>query len=87
MNRSRKLNRFKSFDLGAWLENPYVAFAASALVEIAAYLVVHLVLDRWGRKFPYCAFVFLFAIVALLVVPIQMFMNKDSRGIQNKSND
>lgn len=66
--------------LGTWLSNPYIAFASGAMVEIAAYFVVHLVLDRWGRKPPYCAFVFAFGIVALLVVPIQMFMVKHSRG-------
>ncbi len=68
--------------LGAWLTNPYIAFAAGAAVEIGAYFVVHLVLDRWGRKIPYCAFVLLFGIVAFLVVPIQMFMLKNSRGIE-----
>lgn len=67
--------------LGAWLENPYIAFAAGALVEIAAYAVVHLALDRWGRKIPYCAFVFLFGVVAFMVVPVQMFVSKDSRGM------
>jgi MFS family permease len=71
----------KKFFLGTWLTNPYIAFAAGALVEIVAYLVIHLVLDRWGRKKPYCGFVLLFGIVAFLVVPIQMFMLKNSRGI------
>ena len=66
--------------LGTWLSNPYIAFAASAVVEIAAYFIVHLVLDRWGRKPPYCAFVFAFGIVALLVVPIQTLMTKNSQG-------
>jgi hypothetical protein len=65
---------------GRWLSNPYVAFGAGALVEIVAYCVVHLVLDRWGRKLPFCAFVFFFGIVAFTVVPIQMLMVKDSHG-------
>lgn len=65
---------------GAWLDNPYVAFAAGAVVEIGAYVVIHLVLDHWGRKIPYCAFVLLFGIIAFLVVPVQMYMEKDSRG-------
>lgn len=69
-----------NFRLGAWLDNPYIAFAAGAFVEIGAYLVIHLVLDRWGRKIPYCAFVFLFGIIAFLVVPVQMYMKKNSRG-------
>ncbi len=72
----------KTYILGAWLTNPYIAFAAGAFVEIAAYFVVHLVLDRWGRKLPYCSFVLLFAIVAFLVVPIQTFMVKNSRGME-----
>jgi MFS family permease len=66
--------------LGAWLSNPYIAFAAGACVETVAYFVVHLVLDRFGRKLPYCAFVFAFGIVALMVVPIQMLMIKHSSG-------
>ena len=65
---------------GRWLSNPYVAFAAGALVEIVAYFIVHLVLDRWGRKLTFCGFVFFFGIVAYLVVPIQMFMVKDGQG-------
>lgn len=66
--------------LGTWLVNPYVSFAASALVEITAYFVVHLTLDRCGRKLTYSAFVMGFVIVAFLVVPIQMLMIKNSRG-------
>jgi len=61
--------------------NPYISFAAGAFVEIVAYFVVHLVLHRWGRKVTYCAFVIGFAIFASLVVPIQMLMIKESRGI------
>lgn len=72
--------RHPSALLGRWLSNPYIAFGAGALVEIVAYLVVHLVLDRWGRKLPFCTFVFLFGIVSFLVVPIQTLMVKDSPG-------
>ncbi|CAF3333739.1 unnamed protein product [Rotaria sp. Silwood2] len=68
-----------SQNTGTWLSNPYIAFFAGALVEIAAYCVVHLVLNRWGRKLPYSAFVFLFGVFAFFVVPIQMLMPKDSR--------
>ena len=67
--------------IGTWLNNPYIAFAAGAFVEIGAYVVVHLVLDRWGRKIPYCGFICLFGIVAFFMVPIQMYMKKDSRGV------
>ncbi|CAF1291039.1 unnamed protein product [Rotaria sp. Silwood1] len=67
-----------SQNTGAWLANPYIAFFAGALVELAAYVVVHLVLNRWGRKIPYCTFVFLFGLFAFFVVPIQMLMPKDS---------
>jgi len=66
---------------GAWLKDPYIAFGIAAVVEIAAYIVVHLVLDRWGRKLPYCLFVIALATVALLVVPIQIFLPKDSKSI------
>ncbi|CAF0726177.1 unnamed protein product [Adineta steineri] len=69
-----------SQNTGAWLQNPYISFGASAVVEIVAYIVVHLVLDRWGRKLPYCLFVITLAFVALLVVPIQMLLPKDSRS-------
>jgi hypothetical protein len=43
--------------------------------------VVHLVLDRWGRKLTYCLFVIALALVALLVIPIQMLLEKDSTSI------
>ncbi|CAF0816976.1 unnamed protein product [Adineta ricciae] len=69
-----------SQNTGRWLSNPYVAFAAGALVEIVAYFIIHLVLDRWGRKLTFCGFVFFFGIVAYLVVPIQMFMVKDGQA-------
>jgi hypothetical protein len=67
--------------VGAWLLNPYISFAAGAIIELIAYGVVHLVLHRWGRKATYCSFVMGFAICAFLVLPIQMLMIKDSRGI------
>lgn len=62
------------------MTNPYISFAAGAAVEVIAYFVVHLVLDKWGRKLPYSAFVFGFGIVALMVLPIQIFFSKNSRG-------
>jgi hypothetical protein len=68
--------------IGSWLKNPYISFGIAAVVEIAAYIVVHLTLDRLGRKITYCSFVFALALVALLVVPIQMFLPKDSQSIR-----
>lgn len=69
-----------SQNTGAWLKNPYLSFGIAALVEIAAYMVVHLTLDRLGRKITYCLFVVALALVALLVVPIQMLLPKEGRG-------
>ena len=65
---------------GRWLTDPYVAFGAAALVEIVAYFVVHLVLDRWGRKLTFCLFVFSFGIVAFLVTPIELLMEESVDG-------
>jgi hypothetical protein len=75
------MEKSRSILSGVWLSNPYISFGAGALVEIVAYAVVHLVLHRWGRKSTYCVFVSGFAVFALLVVPVQMLMIKDSRGI------
>ena len=72
---------FTLIRIGAWDLNPYLSFTVSALVELAAYVIVHLILDRIGRKIPYCLFAILFGIVALLVLPIQGFMTKNSRGL------
>lgn len=77
---------FKEYVLGAWLVNPYISFGASAIVEIFAYVIVYLVLHRWGRKVTYCSFVIGFAVIAFLVVPIQTLMIKDSRGINLMKN-
>ncbi|CAF2727063.1 unnamed protein product [Rotaria sp. Silwood2] len=68
-----------SQNTGSWLPNPYIAFGASAVVEILAYCVVHLVLDRWGRKITYCLFVVALSCTALLVIPIQIVFPKDSK--------
>ncbi len=69
-----------SQNTGSWDLNPYLSFTLSAVVELLAYIVVHLILDRIGRKLPYCLFAILFGIVALLVLPVQKFMTKDSQG-------
>lgn len=61
--------------------DPYSSFALSAAVELLAYIVVHLILDRVGRKLPYCLFAVLFGIFALLVLPIQNFLGQDNQGL------
>ena len=61
--------------------NPYLSFGISALVELLAYIFVYLILDRVGRKLPYCSFTVLFGIVAILTLPVQKFMEKDSQGL------
>jgi len=63
---------------GSWGANPYLSFAVSALVELLAYILVHLILDRAGRKLPYFVFAILFGIFALLILPVQSYMEKDS---------
>lgn len=70
-----------SFSLGNWLPNPYTSFCAGALAEMVGYFVVHLVLNKWGRKIPYCVFVSLFGIFAFLVIPVQMMTEKDGPSI------
>lgn len=64
--------------IGSWKLNPYLSFSLSAVVELLAYILVHLILDRVGRKKPYCLFAVLFGIVAISVVPIQVFLKDDS---------
>ncbi len=54
----------KSNDLGV---SPYLSFAISALVEILAYILVHLILDKLGRKLPYCGFLFLAGVSCLSI--------------------
>jgi hypothetical protein len=45
----------KASELGV---NPYLSFTISAIVEILAYIVTHLILDKLGRKLPYLVFLF-----------------------------
>jgi len=68
-----------SQNTGSWKLNPYLAFTVSAFVELLAYIVVHLILDRIGRKIPYCFFALVFGLVALSIVPIQKYMTKNSQ--------
>ncbi|CAF0924379.1 unnamed protein product [Rotaria sp. Silwood1] len=45
-----------------------ISFTISACVEILSYIVLHLLLNRIGRKRPYFIAVFCFAIIALLTI-------------------
>ena len=49
-------------------------------MEILSYIVLHLLLNRVGRKGPYFIAVLCFAIIAMLTIPVQHFMVKNSRG-------
>ncbi|CAF3391713.1 unnamed protein product [Rotaria sp. Silwood1] len=69
-----------SQNTGAWDLNPYLSFGLSALIELLAYIVVHLILDRTGRKLPYILFAILFSLVAFLILPIQKYMTKNSNA-------
>lgn len=69
-----------SQNTGSWKLNPYLAFTVSAFVELLAYIVVHLILDRIGRKIPYCFFALVFGLVALSIVPVQKYMTKNSQS-------
>ncbi|UJR32678.1 hypothetical protein I4U23_020138 [Adineta vaga] len=64
---------------GSWGFDPYLSFTISACVEILSYIVLHLVLNRIGRKRPYFVAVLCFAIIALLTIPVQNFMFKNSQ--------
>jgi MFS family permease len=44
---------FKTSDLGA---SPYLTYLLSVIVEIIAYIVLQLTLDKTGRKIPYFLF-------------------------------
>ena len=60
-----------------------VSFTISACVEILSYIVLHLVLNRIGRKKPYFIAVLCFAIIALLTIPIQNSTQKNSQRKRN----
>lgn len=62
-----------SQNTGSWKLNPYLSFTVSAIVELFAYIIVHLILDRIGRRIPYVLFAILFGIVALLAIPVQKY--------------
>ena len=67
--------------LGAWQFDPYLSFALSAFVELLAYVFIHIILNRLGRKIPYCTFAIVFGLLALLVLPIQTFLSADKSSL------
>ena len=68
------LGLFLIRSIGAWQFDPYLSFVLSTLVELFAYIVVHLILDRLGRKGPYCTFAIAFGLLALSVLPVQSLL-------------
>ncbi len=56
-------------DLGM---NPYLTFAIAALMELAAYIVTHFIVDKLGRKYPYFFFL-LAAGISCLSITINIF--------------
>ncbi|CAF1360110.1 unnamed protein product [Adineta steineri] len=63
---------------GNWGFDPYLSFAISAFVEILSYIVLHLVLNRIGRKRPYFIAVLCFSMIALLTIPVQNYILKNN---------
>ncbi len=45
-------------------------------MELLAYVLIHIILNRLGRKIPYCTFAIVFGLLALLVLPIQSFLSE-----------
>ncbi|CAF1249451.1 unnamed protein product [Rotaria sordida] len=68
---------------GSWQVDPYLSFCISAAVELPAFMFIQLILDRVGRKIPYCSFAASFGIIAMLVLPVQTYMGayKDAQRI------
>ncbi len=71
----------KKSKIGSWDLDPYTSFGISAFVELLGYIVVHLILDRIGRKIPYCCFVILFSIISFLIIPVQYLMEKNGQSL------
>ncbi|CAF0825280.1 unnamed protein product [Adineta ricciae] len=69
-----------SQNTGSWDFDPYTSFGISAFVELLGYIVVHSMLDRVGRKVPYCTFVIMFSFVSFLILPVQYLMEKDGQS-------
>ncbi|CAF1464326.1 unnamed protein product, partial [Rotaria sordida] len=65
-----------SQNTGSWGFDPYLSFTMSACVEILAIMVLHLILNRIGRKIPYFTAGFCFSIIALLTIPVRNSPNQ-----------
>jgi OCT family organic cation transporter-like MFS transporter 4/5 len=61
--------------------NPYINFLISAAVEIPAYALVLLVLNRLGRKIPLCCFM----LIAGLALVVTIFIDKEQVQSKNQS--
>lgn len=70
-----------SQNTGSWDFDPYLSFALSTFVELLAYVLMYGILNRLGRKKPYCFFAIAFGLSALLVIPIQSFLS-NSKSLQ-----
>lgn len=55
----------KSNDLGV---SPYLSFTISAIVELLAIAFTHAILDKLGRKLPYCGLLFLAGVSCLSII-------------------
>ena len=55
----------KSNDLGV---SPYLSFCISASMEILSIMFSHAILDKLGRKGPYCALLFLSGVCCLSII-------------------
>jgi len=58
--------------------NPYVDFILSALVEIPAYFITYLTVDRWGRRTSQCVWFLLTGITCLAFI----FLDQQSHALQ-----
>ncbi|CAF4494830.1 unnamed protein product [Rotaria socialis] len=67
-----------SQNTGSWGFNPYLSFTMSALVEILSCIVLHPLLNRVGRKLPYFIAAICFAVITLIIIPIQNIIIKNS---------
>jgi hypothetical protein len=55
----------RSNDLGV---NPYLTFAISAIVELLGLIMTHLIVDRFGRKYPYGLFLVISGVACLSII-------------------
>ena len=55
----------KSNDLGV---NPYLSFTISAIVELFGLIMIHFIVDRFGRKYPYGFFLTFSGLSCFLII-------------------